>query len=126
MGGPPAAGSRGPVGPGRGQTRRNRLSENDPKDRVLMAPEGGARSGQAEGDFESDAGGDEQEAAEGPGSPEPGNGAESTAPGEGGTGGFDPFRRRRRRRRRRGRRAGSGGPPAAAPARVDARPEGGG
>ena len=92
------------------------MSENEPKERVLTAPEGEARGGEPEGDFESDAG---DEAGDGPEGPEGGEGATA---GEGGApGSFDPFRRRRRRRRRRGRgRApgapGAGGEGAAAPA----------
>ena len=91
------------------------MSENEPKESVLAAPEGEARGGEPEGDFESDAG---DEAGDGPEGPEGGEGA---AAGEGGApGSFDPFRRRRRRRRRRGRgRApgapGAGGEGAAAP-----------
>jgi len=81
------------------------LSENEPKERVLTTPEGEARGGEPEGDFESDAG---DEAGDGPEGPEGGEGA---AAGEGGApGSFDPFRRRRRRRRRRGRGRGPGAP----------------
>jgi transcription termination factor Rho len=81
------------------------LSENEPKERVLTTPEGEARGGEPEGDFESDAG---DEPGDGPEGPEGGEGA---AAGEGGApGSFDPFRRRRRRRRRRGRGRGPGAP----------------
>ena len=74
------------------------LSENEPKDRVLMTPEGGTPGGEPEGEFESDAGDDSGDGPEGP------EGSEGAATGEGGAPGtFDPFRRRRRRRRRRGR-----------------------
>ena len=91
------------------------MSENEPKERVQTTPEGEARGGEPEGDFEPDAG--ESEAGEGPDGTEPGEGGEAGeagergAPGEGGApGAFDPFRRRRRRRRRRGRGRGPGAP----------------
>ncbi len=81
------------------------MSENEPKERVLTTPEGGAQGGEPEGDFESDAA---DEAGDGPEGPE---GAEGAPAGEGGApGSFDPFRRKRRRRRRRGRGRGPGAP----------------
>jgi transcription termination factor Rho len=90
------------------------LSENEPKDRVLTTPEGEARGGEPEGDFESDAGDDAGDGPEGPEGGEGGEGGEAAAAGEGGApGSFDPFRRRRRRRRRRGRGRGPGAPGAA-------------
>jgi transcription termination factor Rho len=85
------------------------LSENDPKERVLTAPEGEARRGDPEGGLEPDAG--EGDTGDGADAAEPGEAGEIPAPGDGSApGSFDPLRRRRRRRRRRGRGRGPGGP----------------
>jgi len=88
------------------------LSENDPKERVLTTPEGEARGGEPDGDFEPDAGeGDAGEEPDGAGPGEAGERGEGGVPAEGGApGSFDPYRRRRRRRRRRGRSRGPGAP----------------
>ena len=81
-------------------TPEDRLSEMNPKDRVLTAPHDDPRVVDAEGDFETEAPGresDQGEALEGGSAEGPPAGEGDASQGDA----FDPFRRRRRRRRRR-------------------------